>query len=72
MIDEVALRRILPAPERRKAIRESAGVSQARVGAEVGVSGQAVAWWEQGRSEPRGEHLPAYVALLAQLEGASE
>ncbi|MDA8289944.1 MAG: helix-turn-helix transcriptional regulator [Actinomycetota bacterium] len=70
-IDEVALRRMLPAPDRCRAIRLRAGVSLARVGEDVGVTGQAILWWETGRSEPRAEHLAAYVAVLAGLEGAT-
>lgn len=67
---EVATARRLPPPELRRAIREAAGVSLARVGAACGVTKQAVHTWEHGRRTPRGEHLSAYLRVLDVLKGA--
>ena len=65
--EEVVLRKLLPPPGERRAIRVAAGVTAARIAAEVGVTRQAVVWWERGRSEPGPENLAAYVAVLARL-----
>lgn len=64
---EVRARRRLPAPPMRRAIRESAGVSQLRVAGQVGVTRMTVSRWESGVREPRGDHLLSYVALLDEL-----
>jgi DNA-binding transcriptional regulator YiaG len=54
-----------------RAIREMAGVSRARLGAEIGVSATSVFRWETGRRKPRGEYLRRYIELLDQLREAS-
>lgn len=64
---EVRARRRLPTPSMRRAIRESAGVSQLRVASSLGVTRMTVSRWESGIREPRGEHLVSYVALLDEL-----
>ena len=65
--EEVVLRKLLPPPAERQAIRVAAGVTASKVAEEVGVTRQAVVWWERGRSEPGPENLAAYVAILARL-----
>lgn len=65
--EEVVLRKLLPPPAERRAIRLAAGVAATKVAAELGVTGQCVRWWERGRSEPSSANLAAYVAVLARL-----
>lgn len=67
--EEALARRMLPAPSERRAIREAAGVSQRRLARDVGVTATAVATWESGRSEPRGDHLVQYARVLVELAG---
>ena len=44
-------------------LRNRLGISQAQLASLVGVSGPAVAHWEQGRSRPQGQNRAALVAL---------
>jgi DNA-binding XRE family transcriptional regulator len=68
-IAEIArTRRDLPSPAMRRAIREDAGVSQAMIGRDLGVSRQAVCRWEAGTRNPRGELAGAYARLLRELQ----
>jgi DNA-binding transcriptional regulator YiaG len=46
-----------------KKLRTRLGVSQEQLARLVGVSGPAVAFWEQGRSRPQGPNRSALVAL---------
>lgn len=62
--DQVRLRRRLPPPHMRRAIRLAAGLSAAEVAAAMGVTRQAVAAWERGRRTPRGPLLSAYIEVL--------
>lgn len=64
---QAALRRRLPAPPMRRAIRVAAGFTGAEVAATLGVSRQAVAQWERGTRTPRGTHLRAYLEVLDAL-----
>lgn len=68
MVERVRARLALPDPERRRAIREAAGVSRDEMGHAVGCTGAAVRLWEDGTRTPRGERLVAYVDLLTSLE----
>jgi DNA-binding transcriptional regulator YiaG len=61
----------LPAPWRRRQIRESARVSQRELAAALGVTVMAVNRWERGLVNPRGRYAAAYAALLEQLEEAT-
>ncbi len=67
LLREVEASRQLPSPPIRKAIRESAHVSQGRMGEALGVHPVTVMRWERGQCVPRGENLVAYVELLQQL-----
>ena len=46
-----------------KKLRKRLGLSQGQLARLVGVSGPAVAFWEQGRSRPQGRNRAALVAL---------
>jgi DNA-binding transcriptional regulator YiaG len=67
LVDEVRTARSLPSPALARAIRESAGVSQVRLAAELGVHRMTVARWETGARKPTGPVRAAYAALLAEL-----
>jgi transcriptional regulator with XRE-family HTH domain len=61
------IRRELPPPAVRRAIREAAGVSQADIAAALGVDRVTVTRYESGARTPRGERLAAYVRVLREL-----
>ena len=61
------LRRDLPPPAIRRALRTSAGCSLEDVAQVVGVTRQAVGFWEAGERKPRGENLDRYVNVLTML-----
>jgi transcriptional regulator with XRE-family HTH domain len=69
-LEEVRLRR-LTRPERAKAIREAAGVSQAAVARSLGVHRQTIAKWEGGDRHPQRNLLRRYADLLHKLEAAA-
>ncbi|MFI8909129.1 telomere-associated protein Tap [Streptomyces albidoflavus] len=54
----------LPPPEERARLRETAGITQARLAAVLKTSTQTVKNWENGRSEPKPPRLEAYQRLL--------
>ncbi|MFS2294551.1 MAG: helix-turn-helix domain-containing protein [Actinomadura sp.] len=70
LIDEVKAARSLPPPPVARQIRETAGVSQTRIGQELGVHRVTVARWEAGGRQPRGELRAAYARLLEDLRKA--
>ncbi|MFG3000922.1 helix-turn-helix domain-containing protein [Streptomyces sp. NPDC048340] len=51
---------------RVRAVRRGRDLSQKQLGEMVGVSGPAVAKWENGQEFPKGEKLPAIAAALGQ------
>lgn len=61
------MRRGLPSPESRRAIREMAGVSTADVAQALGVSRQTISNWETGKRSPCGAHLEGYLEILSLL-----
>ncbi|MFF6939986.1 helix-turn-helix domain-containing protein [Streptomyces lavendulae] len=65
------VRRDLPNPEQRRALRESAGLSQQELANAIGVTHQAVSHWEAGIRTPRGAVLDRYVDALRALREAS-
>lgn len=69
-IDEVLTAKRLPAPAMRRAIREAAGVTQARLAKEIGVTDRSIANWETGSSRPSPRHLGTYAELLCALQEA--
>jgi transcriptional regulator with XRE-family HTH domain len=60
-------RRELPPVEMRRALRRGAGLTLSDVAEVVGVTRQAVSWWERGRRTPRGRNLDAYGDVLRAL-----
>jgi DNA-binding transcriptional regulator YiaG len=67
-VSEVRESRRVPTPALARAIREEAGVSQARLAEELGVQRVTVTRWETGLRRPRGRLRAAYGRLLAQLQ----
>ncbi len=57
---------------RAKQIRVDAGLSQAELGADVGVTYQAISRWEANERVPHGEVAVRYLQVLRQLERALE
>jgi DNA-binding transcriptional regulator YiaG len=70
LTEEVLNRRTLPEPAEARAIRERAGVTQARLASELGVSAVTISRWECGQRQPRGQHRDAYARLLRELKAA--
>lgn len=68
---EVRELRSLPRPDVARSIREAAGVSQARLGAELDVHEFTVHRWETGTHSPRGLKRLAYARLLRDLDEAT-
>ncbi len=68
LLNEVRESLSLPAPGAARQIREAAGVSQARLAAELGVHELTVARWEAGTRTPHGDLRLAYGRLLAGLD----
>jgi len=66
--DEVQLMVTLRGPAERMAIRRRAQVRRERVADELGVQPLAVARWERGTREPRGELRLRYARLLRMLD----
>lgn len=67
LLDELRQRRRVPSPAAARAIRLAAGVSQARIAAELGVHPVTVTRWETGRRRPGGDLAQRYAELLEQL-----
>lgn len=67
---ELAARRELPSPERRRELRQKAGLSQQWVGDKVGISRESVAMYEAGLRNPRRgtRTRERYLDLLEALE----
>jgi transcriptional regulator with XRE-family HTH domain len=66
-IESMRLRRRLPEPELRRLIRVRAGVPQADLAAELGVNRASISRYENGRREPYGPVLRAYIEALDRL-----
>ena len=52
--------------------RKERGLTQAELGAMLGISGKAVSKWERGLSKPCEEHLDRLVALLGLPDGCDD
>ena len=68
----VELRRALPDPARIRLIRQAAGLTQAEVGAAVGVTQETVSKWESGDATPSNVRLAALIDVLLALVDAVE
>ena len=68
LLASVHARRELPPPVMRRAIRQAAGVSLRGMAGAVGVTPQAVAFWERDERTPTGDRLVRYVEVLSSLE----
>lgn len=69
-LEEARLRRLVR-PERARAVRNAAGVSQTAVARSLGVHPQTVTKWERGERHPQGDLLRRYAELLDRLEKAA-
>jgi transcriptional regulator with XRE-family HTH domain len=70
LVDEVRRTSRLPRPALARAIRLEAGVTQARMAAELGVDRVTIARWESGERKPRADLRDAYARLLTGLQEA--
>jgi DNA-binding transcriptional regulator YiaG len=68
LVEQVRLRKAAPSPALARAIREAAGVSQARLAKELGVNRVTLCRWEAGQRRPRGSKALRYAQLLAELQ----
>jgi transcriptional regulator with XRE-family HTH domain len=66
------LRQRLPPPEIARAIRRAAGVSQQELADAIGVSRQAVSYWEAGLRRPRGARLAVYAEAIQRLSRGAD
>lgn len=57
LVDAMVLRRSLPGPEERRALRTKNGLSQATIARAVGVSRSTVTRWENGARIPRDDDV---------------
>jgi len=60
----------LPEPQTCRALRRAAGVTVREMARTVGVSRQAVEFWESGKRRPSGPNLERYVEALHACRGA--
>ena len=58
----------LPPPSTRKVLRTDAGLTQADLAGQLGVTKQALSYWEAGLREPSGENRVAYSRVLDELK----
>ncbi len=68
-ISRTLAERSVPPARLARAIRVTAGASQAEVARELGVHRTTIARWELGSRHPRPRVAAAYAALLRELEG---
>lgn len=66
------VRRDLPAPDERRALRVRAGLSQQELAEIVGVTNGAISHWETGNRRPQGDLLDRYVEALNALRKATQ
>jgi len=67
-IERTGIRRSLPDPDERRAIRVGAGVTQREVALAVGRTPSEVSRWESGDRSPSGDALIAYQRVLLRLQ----
>lgn len=68
LLATVQARRDLPPPVMRRAIRQAAGASLRAMADAVGVTPQAIAFWEKDERTPTGDRLLRYLEVLRSLE----
>jgi transcriptional regulator with XRE-family HTH domain len=66
-LEAVRVRRALPSPKRCQRLRARAGLSQGDVARALGVTREAVSYWELGKRTPRPATAAAYLVLLDRL-----
>jgi transcriptional regulator with XRE-family HTH domain len=66
-LEKARLRRRLPDPKTRRALRQRAGLPQAAVARAVGVDRATISRWESGEREPGEAHLRSYIETLGRL-----
>ena len=71
LLRKARAQRSLPAPEVRRALRRSVGLSQDDFAGVLGVHRETVSRWERGERTPRGDDLVAYVDLLDRVKALS-
>ena len=71
LLEEVRESLSLPSPPVAREIRQAAGVTQARMAAELQVHETTLARWESGTCTPRGDMRRQYARLLADLDDAA-
>ena len=59
----------LPPPSTRKVLRSDAGLTLAELASQLGVTKQALWYWEAGLRQPSGENRIAYARALDELKG---
>jgi transcriptional regulator with XRE-family HTH domain len=71
LLDELLARKVarrrLPEPAIRRLLRVQAGLTQAELGAAVGVARETVSRWETGKRTPQGATLDSYLEALEKL-----
>jgi DNA-binding XRE family transcriptional regulator len=71
LAERIAVRRELPPPATRRALRLAAGVTQGEIAEACGVTRQAVCQWERGIATPGRAALVRYIEVLRLLRGAT-
>lgn len=71
ILNQIRVRRSLPPPEQRVALRKAAGLTLQEVADAVGVTAAAVWNWERGERKPNAKHLAAYLDALDALGEAA-
>ena len=68
-IRQLAESKRLPSPATRRVLRTDAGLTLAELASQLGVTKQALWYWETGARQPRGDNRLAYVEALDELKG---
>ncbi|MEH0551242.1 helix-turn-helix transcriptional regulator [Streptomyces sp. B21-101] len=71
VLARIHVRRSLPEPAQRVALRKRSGLTQKELAEILGVDRTAIAHWEAGRRHPEGKRLADYVEALQAFEDAA-
>lgn len=71
ILERIRMRRSLPQPEQRAALRKAAGLSLQDVADAIGVTATTVFYWETGQRNPSARHIDAYMCALDTLREAA-